>query len=67
MDGMTEAAPDAFPVTTALELTGMTVIDNARLLGGNAVIAMSLGSPEAGQQLTEIVACSTAAVARPAR
>jgi uncharacterized protein YbjQ (UPF0145 family) len=64
---MTEAAPDAFPVTTALELTGMTVIDNARLLGGNAVIAIRFGSPEVGQRLTEIVAYGTAAVARPAR
>jgi uncharacterized protein YbjQ (UPF0145 family) len=117
MADMTEAAPGAFPVTTALELTGMTVerdlgvafglvvrsmgftkslgagfkalrqgevtqytalledsrrhavdrmIDNARLLGGNAVVAMRFDSSEMGQQLTEIVAYGTAVVARPA-
>jgi len=116
MAGMTESSAVAFPVTTALELTGMTVerdlgvafglvvrsmglakslgagikalrqgevtqytalledsrrhavdrmIENARLLGGNAVIAMRFDSSEMGQQLTEIVAYGTAVVARP--
>jgi uncharacterized protein YbjQ (UPF0145 family) len=41
------------------------MIENARLLGGNAVIAMRFDSSEIGQQLTEIVAYGTAVVARP--
>jgi uncharacterized protein YbjQ (UPF0145 family) len=41
------------------------MIDNARLLGANAVIAMRYDSSEIGQQLTEIVAYGTAVVARP--
>ena len=41
------------------------MIDNARLLGANAVIAMRFDSSEMGQQLTEIVAYGTAVVARP--
>lgn len=104
---------EAFPVTTALELPGMTVtrnlgvtfglvvrsmgvakafgaafkslqqgevtqytelledsrrhaldrmIENARLLGANAVISMRFDSSEMGQQLTEIVAYGTAVV-----
>ncbi len=117
MAGMTESSPATFPVTTAFELTGMTVerdlgvafglvvrsmgiakslgagikalrqgevtqytalledsrrhavdrmIENARLLGANAIIAMRFDSSEMGQQLTEIVAYGTAVVARPA-
>ena len=117
MTAMTEPAGAGFPVTTALELTGMTVdtdlgvafglvvrsmgfaravgagfkalrqgevsqytalledsrrhavdrmIENARLLGANAVIAMRFDSSEIGQQLTEIVAYGTAVIARPA-
>ena len=116
MTGMTQPAPAGFPVTTALQLQGMTVerdlgvafgvvvrsmgavkmmgagfkalrqgevsqytelledsrrhaidrmIDNARLLGANAVVAMRFDSSEIGQQLTEIVAYGTAVVARP--
>ena len=42
------------------------MIDNARLLGANAVIAMRFDSSEIGQQLTEIVAYGTAVVVRPA-
>jgi uncharacterized protein YbjQ (UPF0145 family) len=42
------------------------MIDNARLLGANAVVAMRFDSSEMGQQLTEIVAYGTAVVARPA-
>ena len=108
---------EAFPVTTALELPGMTVtqnlgvafglvvrsmciaksfgaafkswqqgevkqytelledrrrhaldrmIENARLLGANAVISMRFDSSEMGQQLTEIVAYGTAVVVAPA-
>ena len=108
--------PTAFPVTTALELPGMTVqqnlgvafglvvrsmgfakafgagfkalmqgevtqytelledsrrhamdrmIDNARLLGANAVVSMRFDSSEIGQQLTEIVAYGTAVVVVP--
>jgi uncharacterized protein YbjQ (UPF0145 family) len=42
------------------------MIDNARLLGANAVVAMRFDSSEMGQQLTEIVAYGTAVVVRPA-
>src|SRR5579862_2485208 len=38
------------------------MIENARLLGANAVIAMRFDSSEIGQQLTEIVAYGTAVV-----
>lgn len=41
------------------------MVENARLLGGNAVVAMRFDSSEMGQQLTEIVAYGTAVVARP--
>jgi uncharacterized protein YbjQ (UPF0145 family) len=41
------------------------LIENARLLGANAVIAMRFDSSEIGQQLTEIVAYGTAVVLRP--
>ena len=40
------------------------MIENAKLLGGNAVVAMRFDSSEIGQQLTEIVAYGTAVVAR---
>jgi uncharacterized protein YbjQ (UPF0145 family) len=40
------------------------MIDNARLLGANAVIAMRFDSSEISQQLTEIVAYGTAVVVR---
>ena len=36
------------------------MIENARLLGANAVVAMRFDSSEIGQQLTEIVAYGTA-------
>jgi uncharacterized protein YbjQ (UPF0145 family) len=42
------------------------MIENARLLGANAIVAMRFDSSEMGQQLTEIVAYGTAVVARPA-
>ena len=42
------------------------MIDNARLLGANAVVAMRFDSSEMGQQLTEIVAYGTAVIVRPA-
>src|SRR6516165_12119250 len=42
------------------------MIENARLLGANAVIAMRFDSSEIGQQLTEVVAYGTAIIARPA-
>lgn len=42
------------------------MVENARLLGGNAVVAMRFDSSEMGQQLTEIVAYGTAVIARPA-
>jgi uncharacterized protein YbjQ (UPF0145 family) len=108
---------EAFPVTTALELPGMTVkqnlgvafglvvrsmgfaksfgaafkalqqgevkqytelledsrrhavdrmIENARLLGANAVVSMRFDGSEIGQQLTEIVAYGSAVVVEPA-
>jgi uncharacterized protein YbjQ (UPF0145 family) len=41
------------------------MIENARLLGANGVIAVRFDSSEMGQQLTEIVAYGTAVVARP--
>src|SRR5215475_6451939 len=41
------------------------MVENAKLLGGNAVIAMRFDSSEIGQQLTEIVAYGTAVVVRP--
>lgn len=41
------------------------MIENARLLGANAVIGMRFDSSEIGQQLTEIVAYGTAVVVRP--
>jgi uncharacterized protein YbjQ (UPF0145 family) len=114
---MSESAPGTFPITTSLQLTGMTIerdlgltfglvvrsmglaksfgagltalrqgevpqytalledsrrhaidrmIDNARLLGANAVVAMRFDSSEISQQLTEIVAYGTAVVVRPA-
>jgi uncharacterized protein YbjQ (UPF0145 family) len=42
------------------------MIENARLLGANAVIAMRFDSSEIGQQFTEIVAYGTAVVVAPA-
>jgi hypothetical protein len=42
------------------------MIENARLLGANAVVSMRFDSSEMGQQLTEIVAYGTAVVAVPA-
>ena len=42
------------------------MIDNAKLLGANAVIAMRFDSSEIGQQLTEIVAYGSAVVVAPA-
>ena len=41
------------------------MIENARLLGANAVISMRFDSSEMGQQLTEIVAYGTAVVVAP--
>ncbi len=41
------------------------MIENARLLGANAVVAMRFDSSEIGQQLTEIVAYGTAVVVTP--
>jgi uncharacterized protein YbjQ (UPF0145 family) len=41
------------------------MIENARLLGANAIISMRFDSSEIGQQLTEIVAYGTAVVAVP--
>ena len=42
------------------------MIENARLTGANAVVAMRFDSSEMGQQLTEIVAYGTAVLTRPA-
>jgi uncharacterized protein YbjQ (UPF0145 family) len=42
------------------------LIENARLLGANAVVAMRFDSSEIGQQLTEIVAYGSAVIVRPA-
>ena len=38
------------------------MVDNARLLGANAILAMRFDSSEIGQNLTEIVAYGTAAI-----
>ena len=43
------------------------MIENARVLGANAVIGMRFDSSEIGQQLTEIVAYGTAVVVEPQR
>jgi uncharacterized protein YbjQ (UPF0145 family) len=43
------------------------MIDNAQLLGANAVVAMRFDSSEISQQLTEIVAYGTAVIVRPAQ
>ena len=42
------------------------MIENARLLGANAVVATRFDSSGIAQQLTEVVAYGTAAAARPA-
>jgi uncharacterized protein YbjQ (UPF0145 family) len=42
------------------------MIENARLMGANAVVVMRFDSSEIGQGLTEIVAYGTAVVVRPA-
>ena len=42
------------------------MIENARLLGANAVVAMRFDSSEISQQLTEVVAYGTAVVIRTA-
>jgi uncharacterized protein YbjQ (UPF0145 family) len=42
------------------------MIENARLLGANAIVAMRFDSSEIGQQFTEVVAYGTAVIARPA-
>lgn len=41
------------------------MIENAKLLGANGVVAMRFDSSEIGQQLTEIVAYGTAVVVAP--
>ena len=41
------------------------MIENARLLGANAIVAMRFDSSEIGTQLTEIVAYGTAVIAQP--
>ena len=41
------------------------MVDNARLLGANAIVAMRFDSSEIGQNLTEIVAYGTAVRVRP--
>ncbi len=38
------------------------MVDNARLLGANAIVSMRFDTSEMGQQLTEIVAYGTAVV-----
>ena len=43
------------------------MIENALLLGANAIVAMRFDSSEISQQLTEIVAYGTAVIVRPAQ
>jgi len=42
------------------------MIENARLLGATAIVAMRFDSSDIGQQLTEVVAYGTAVTTRPA-
>jgi uncharacterized protein YbjQ (UPF0145 family) len=42
------------------------MVENARSMGANAVIAVRFDSSEIGQQLAEIVAYGTAVIVRPA-
>jgi len=42
------------------------MIENARLLGANAVVSMRFDSSSIGQELTEIIAYGTAVVVTPA-
>lgn len=42
------------------------MIENARIMGANAILGMRFDSSEIGQSLTEIVAYGTAVVVRPA-
>jgi uncharacterized protein YbjQ (UPF0145 family) len=42
------------------------MVDNARLMGADAIIAVRFDSSEIGQQFTEIVAYGTAVTATPA-
>jgi uncharacterized protein YbjQ (UPF0145 family) len=41
------------------------MVDNARLLGADAIIGMRFDSSEMGQSLTEIVAYGTAVITEP--
>src|SRR5258707_12892831 len=41
------------------------MVENAKLLGGNAVIAMRFDASESGQEITEIVAYGTPVGVRP--
>ncbi len=41
------------------------LVENARLLGANAIVAMRFDSSEIGQQLTEIVAYGSAVIVKP--
>jgi uncharacterized protein YbjQ (UPF0145 family) len=41
------------------------MVENAQLMGANAVLGLRFDSSEIGQQLTEIVAYGTAVVVRP--
>jgi uncharacterized protein YbjQ (UPF0145 family) len=43
------------------------MIENARLMGANAIVAMRFDSSEIGESLTEIVAYGTAVVVGPRR
>ena len=43
------------------------MIDNAQLLGANAIVAMRFDSSEINQQLTEVVAYGTAVIVRSAQ
>ena len=76
--GVAKAFTAAFKSLTPGEVTQYTelledsrrhavdrMIENARLLGANAVISMRFDSSEIGQQLTEIVAYGTAVVVAP--
>jgi uncharacterized protein YbjQ (UPF0145 family) len=41
------------------------MVDNARLMGAGAIIAVRFDSSEIGQQFTEIVSYGTAVTVRP--
>ena len=65
MTESTGTSAASFPVTTAFELSGVTVERDLGVAFGLVVRSMRFDSSELGQGLTEIVACGTAVVVHP--